>query len=118
METSTNHQTVATSLEPTVLAGDRVRVGDLTLDLPKREISGRGTNSVELSKNEFTVLATLLKDAGRVVAREQLHAVLAQRDETDLAVVDTYVMYLRGHMIDVRTAATIERHIDGYILKA
>lgn len=102
-------------LEPTVLSGDRLLVGDLTLDLPGRTITGRGQFGRELTHNEFVVLASLIKDAGRVVARQDLLDSLGA--STEPAVVDMYIKYLRGLLLDVHSGVTIERSGAGYFLR-
>jgi len=112
---STNRIKVSRWLEPTVLSGDRLLVGDLTLDLPGRRVSGRGQFDRELTRNEFVVLATLIKDAGRVVSRQDLLEALGSPGEP--AVVDMYIKYLRGLLLDVHSGVTIERSGGGYFLR-
>jgi two-component system, OmpR family, alkaline phosphatase synthesis response regulator PhoP len=52
-------------------AGDVIRVGDLELDVPRMrtEVAGR---SVDLTPTEFTLLATLARQPGRIFTRSQL----------------------------------------------
>jgi DNA-binding response OmpR family regulator len=74
---------------------DRVRAGDLTLDLPRMraEIAGR---PVELTASEFQLLATLAGQAGRIFTRSQLldalHGVAFESYER---AIDTHVKNLR-----------------------
>ena len=52
-------------------AGDMISVGDLTLDVPRMrtEVAGR---TVDLTPTEFTLLATLARQPGRIFTRSQL----------------------------------------------
>ena len=52
-------------------AGDVIRVGDLTLDVPRMRTEVAGT-SVDLTPTEFTLLATLARQPGRIFTRSQL----------------------------------------------
>ena len=54
-----------------VEAADLIRVGDLQLDVPRMrtEVAGR---SVDLTPTEFTLLATLARQPGRIFTRSQL----------------------------------------------
>jgi two-component system, OmpR family, alkaline phosphatase synthesis response regulator PhoP len=54
-----------------VEAADVIRVGDLQLDVPRMrtEVGGR---SVDLTPTEFTLLATLARQPGRIFTRSQL----------------------------------------------
>jgi DNA-binding response OmpR family regulator len=75
--------------------GDRVRAGDLTLDLPRMraEIAGR---PLELTASEFQLLATLAGQPGRIFTRSQLldalHGVAFESYER---AIDTHVKNLR-----------------------
>ena len=55
----------------TVAAGDRIEAGDLVLDVPRMrtELAGR---TIELTATEFTLLATLARQPGRIFTRAQL----------------------------------------------
>jgi DNA-binding response OmpR family regulator len=52
-------------------AGDMIRVGDLELDVPRMRTVADGT-SVDLTPTEFTLLATLARQPGRIFTRSQL----------------------------------------------
>ena len=55
-------------------AGDRprdIRLGDCTLDLDRAQLTVRG-QAVELTAQEFRILQTFIRNAGRVLSREQL----------------------------------------------
>jgi two-component system alkaline phosphatase synthesis response regulator PhoP len=55
----------------TAPAGDRLRIGDITLDMPRMTASKAGT-PIELTATEFQILATLARHPGRVFTRVQL----------------------------------------------
>jgi two-component system alkaline phosphatase synthesis response regulator PhoP len=52
-------------------AGDVIRVGNLELDVPRMRTEVAGT-SVDLTPTEFTLLATLARQPGRIFTRSQL----------------------------------------------
>jgi len=112
--------TTRISLQPIVLDGHRVMVGDLVLDLELRTIYGRTRQSVRLTDNEFVILGTLIKNAGRFVPKhELLTAVAGSAIESDIGIIDTYVKYLNRQMQSAHSAATIEKSTDfGYCLRS
>ena len=76
-------------------AASALRVADLVLDRMKRE-AVRGTRRIELTAREFSLLEYLMKNAGRVVTRDQILTAVWPGDyEGSSNVVDTYVHYLR-----------------------
>lgn len=75
---------------PTVL-----KVGDLTLDLVKRQASRQG-KTIELAAREFRLLETLMREPGRIYSRmELLEKAWDYRFDPGTNVVDTYVSRLR-----------------------
>ncbi len=76
-------------------AGDIVSVGDLTLDVPRMrtEVAGR---TVDLTPTEFTLLATLARQPGRIFTRSQLldalHGIAFESYER---AIDSHVKNLR-----------------------
>jgi two-component system alkaline phosphatase synthesis response regulator PhoP len=76
-------------------AGDMIRVGDLELDVPRMrtEVAGR---SVDLTPTEFTLLATLARQPGRIFTRSQLldalHGVAFESYER---AIDSHIKNLR-----------------------
>jgi DNA-binding response OmpR family regulator len=76
-------------------AGDHISVGDLTLDVPRMrtEVAGR---TVDLTPTEFTLLATLARQPGRIFTRSQLldalHGVAFESYER---AIDSHVKNLR-----------------------
>ena len=76
-------------------AGETVRAGDLTLDVPRMraEVAGR---AVDLTPTEFQLLATLAARPGRIFTRGQLlDAVRGVTFETYERAIDSHVKNLR-----------------------
>ena len=72
-----------------------LQVGDLTLDLRRRE-ARRGERAIELTAKEFDLLAYLMRDAGRVLTKAQIvDHVWGYDAEATSNVVEIYVHYLR-----------------------
>ena len=81
---------VAAQAPTTTLTG-----GDVEVDLLTREVQRDGV-AVRLSTTEFELLVYLLRNAGRVLSREQiLRAVWGYEYDPGTNVVDVYVGYLR-----------------------
>ncbi len=76
-------------------ASDLIRVGDLTLDVPRMRTEVGGT-TVELTPTEFTLLATLARQPGRIFTRSQLldalHGVAFESYER---AIDSHIKNLR-----------------------
>lgn len=73
----------------------RATVGDLTLD-PSRREARRGSRAIPLTAREFTFLAYLMANAGRVVTRADLHrAVWGDAPAPYSNIIDVYVSRLR-----------------------
>jgi len=118
-----------TPVTPSVLDRRRILFGDLVFDLAEQSIHSRPRTAAKLSANEFKILATLVKQAGRYVSRSDLTE--AMRDNYAFATkgsanvpfaestIDIYVKFLRQRFQDVRTSATIENGYElGYRLVA
>jgi DNA-binding response OmpR family regulator len=89
-----------------------LKVDDLTLDRVRRE-AVRAGRRVELTAREFALLEHLMRNAGRVLSRDQiLQAVWPPDFEGGSNVVDTYVHYLR-EKIDARPLAPLIRTVRG-----
>jgi DNA-binding response OmpR family regulator len=74
---------------------EKLQLGDLTLDLQRREAE-RGDRTVELTAKEFDLLAYLMRNAGRVLTKSQiLDHVWGYDNEATSNVVEIYVHYLR-----------------------
>jgi two-component system OmpR family response regulator len=77
--------------EPTVL-----RVGDLELDLIRRQVRRAGTD-IELQPREFRLLEVLMRNAGKVVTRTMLlERVWDFHFDPKTSVVETHISRLRG----------------------
>ncbi len=75
--------------------GQKIAVGDVELD-PAARVVHRGSESVDLTSVEFTLLETLLRSAGQVVTREQIaHDVLGRRFMPYDRSIDMHVSKLR-----------------------
>jgi two-component system response regulator MprA len=72
-----------------------LRVGDLVLDPAKRTVL-RGDRHVELTRTEFEILHTLMRNADIVLSRSQLYEDIWGYDfETSSKSLDVHVGYLR-----------------------
>jgi two-component system, OmpR family, response regulator len=101
-------------LEPTSLS-----VGDLSMDLLKREIV-RGSRKIELQPREFALLEYLLRSAGRVVSKTMiLERIWDYSFDPQTNVVDVLVCRLRNK-IDTDGAPKMIHTIRGagYVLKS
>ena len=79
----------------TSATGNSVMVGDVELDPAAREVRMGGTQ-IDLTSVEFALLETLLRDAGRVVTREQLtETVLGRKLGPFDRVIDVHISNLR-----------------------
>src|ERR687896_258704 len=78
-----------------VEAGERIRVGDIELDVPRMRVSVAG-GAAELTATEFALLATLARQPGRIFTRSQLlDAVHGVAFESYERAIDTHVKNLR-----------------------
>jgi two-component system, OmpR family, alkaline phosphatase synthesis response regulator PhoP len=75
--------------------GDEVRLGDLTLDVPRLAVSRRG-KPIDLTPTEFELLVTLARQPGRVFTRAQLlDAVRGVEVESFERAIDAHVKNIR-----------------------
>ena len=73
----------------------RLQVGDLTLDLLRREAQRDG-RIIELTAKEFALLEYLMRHPGQVLTRTQIIDHVWRYDSDALSnVVDIYIHYLR-----------------------
>ena len=85
---------------PQLAQRDMIRYADIVMDVATRAVE-RGTRAVTLTTREFDLLATLLREPGRVFTREQLLDRVWGRDaEVEPNVVETYISYLRSKLDD------------------
>jgi DNA-binding response OmpR family regulator len=84
-----------------------LRNGDLEVDLLSRQVHV-GEKVVRLSATEFELLTCLMRNAGRVLSREQiLRAVWGYQHDPGTNVVDVYVGYIRRKLGDVGAQARV-----------
>jgi DNA-binding response OmpR family regulator len=103
---------------PSQSEATRLRVGDLELDLIRRE-ARRGGTEIQLTQQEFALLEYLVRNAGRVVTRAMvLDHVWKMRIDTSTNIVDVHIHRLRGK-VDQGTQQPLIRTIRGvgYVLK-
>jgi len=96
-----------------------LRVGDLSLDAGRREVV-RADRPRQLTAREFDLLAYLMRNAGRVLSKDQILAHVWGYDaEATSNVVEIYVHYLRDK-IDRGFARPLIRTVRGvgYTIKA
>ena len=75
--------------------GDRIEVGDLALDVPRLRTTLRG-RSIDLTPTEFSILATMAREPGRVFTRSQLlDAVHGVAFEAYERAIDAHIKNLR-----------------------
>jgi len=81
--------------EPSDVPGDLIRVGEVTLDVPRMRVEVNG-RSVDLTPTEFELLATLARRPGRIFTRGQLlDALRGTSFESYERAIDTHVKNLR-----------------------
>lgn len=72
-----------------------LRIGRLTLDPAAHRVTWEG-HDVELSSREFALLEALIRNAGRVLSREQLEqALYAWGEEVESNAVEVHIHHLR-----------------------
>jgi two-component system, OmpR family, response regulator len=95
-----------------------LRVGDLVLD-PRTRAVRRGAHPIDLTAKEFRLLEYLMRNAGRVLTKEQItDQVWGYDSEATSNVVEIYVHYLRDK-VDRDFPAALIRTVRGvgYTLK-
>ncbi len=96
-------------------AGNLLIVGKLELDQNNYRLHIDGVET-EISPTEFKLLQYLMNNSGRVLTRDQiLSAVWGLDFETDGAILDTYISYLRkkiGNNANIRTVRGVGYQIE------
>lgn len=83
---------------PQLAKRDMIRYADVVLDVASRRAEA-ASGEIELTAREFDLLATLLREPGRVFTRDQLLDRVWGRDAAvEPNVVETYVSYLRAKL--------------------
>lgn len=94
----------------------RLSVGDLTLDLLKREVT-LGSQTIELQAREFALLEYLMRNAGRAVTKTMiLEHIFDYSFDPQTNVVDVLVHRLRSKVDPDKTRLQTMRGV-GYMLK-
>ena len=88
---------------------DVLRIGDLTLDVPRMTVA-RGGEAIELTATEFQLLAAMARHPGRVFTRAQL--LDAVRGEE----VDAFDRAIDAHVKNVRRKIEIDPRRPRYLL--
>jgi DNA-binding response OmpR family regulator len=97
-----------------------MHVGDLTLEPLARQVT-RGGRPITLTAKEYALLDYLMRNAGRVVTRDQIsEQVWKQPFDPASNIVDVYVSYLRQKVDDPAFGTPLLQTVRGagYILKA
>jgi DNA-binding response OmpR family regulator len=77
-----------------------IQAGDLAVDPIKRSVS-RGNHNIELSRSEFSLLLSLVRNAGQCVSRQSLmECVWGAKPEVGSGALDVLVNSLRGKLDD------------------
>ena len=102
-------QAVLRRARGTAPAGDLIRVGDLTFDLPRLKVTRAG-EPLELTATEFQLLATLARHPGRVFTRAQLlDAVRGGEADSFERAIDTHIKNIRRKLeVDPRNPRYVE----------
>lgn len=95
-----------------------LQVGDLELDLNEK-LARRAGQTIDLTAREFTLLEYLMRNAGRVVARNDIaEHVWDINFDTGTNVIDVYISYLRNKIDKDFPTKLIHTVVGmGYILK-
>jgi DNA-binding response OmpR family regulator len=95
-------------------AKEPVTIGDLRIDLAAHEVWSAGT-PVELTAMEFDLLELLMRSQGHVVSREEITAVLFEREATPYdRFLDVHISHLRKKLAGGRNLIRTVRGV-GYV---
>ena len=86
-----------------------LRVGDLTLDVPRMRRRG-GRRAVDLTATEFTLLAAMARQPGRVFTRAQL------LDALHGVAFESYERAIDAHVKNLRRKIEVTPHDPRYLL--
>jgi DNA-binding response OmpR family regulator len=91
-----------------------VTIGDLRVNLTTRQVWSAGT-PVDLTAMEFDLLELLMRSAGHVVSREEITAVLFEREATPYdRFLDVHISHLRKKLAGRRSLIRTIRGV-GYV---
>jgi DNA-binding response OmpR family regulator len=86
-----------------------IRVGDLTLDVPRMRAT-RGVDSIDLTPTEFELLAAMASQPGRIFTRAQL------LDAVHGVAIETYERAIDAHIKNIRKKLEPNPREPAYIL--
>jgi two-component system alkaline phosphatase synthesis response regulator PhoP len=89
---------------------ETIQVADLVLDLPRMRVSAKGREIEELTPSEFTLLATIAKQPGRVFTRSQL------LDALHGVAFESYERAIDAHIKNIRKKIEVDSSQPRYIL--
>lgn len=98
------------------LQPDRWEVGDLVIDTGSRTVR-HGGRSVELTRTEFELLATLARHPGQVLSKGQLLVRVWGSDTYDTNLVEVHMSALRRKLKAVGSARVETVYGAGYVLR-
>ena len=94
-------------VEPAPAASAAMRLGELTVDPGRREVTMAG-RPVQLTAREFDLLAYLVRNRGLVLTRDQiLEAVWGFRSHADTRTVDVHIRQVRAKLGDGAPIRTV-----------
>jgi DNA-binding response OmpR family regulator len=98
---------------PALRAGNRLQVGELTMDLGARQVTRAG-EPITLSPREFAVLEFLMRYPGQALSRTQIvERVWSWEFHGETNIVDVYIGYLR-RKLDGKGAPSMFETLRGY----
>ena len=89
--------------------GDVVRAGDVVVDIPRMRVTVAG-RPVDVTSTEFTLLATLMRQPGRVFTRAQLLDAIRGDD------ADAFDRAVDAHVKNLRRKIEADPHAPRYLL--
>lgn len=88
-----------------------IKLGNITLDLDKRTLEKNGTN-LEITTIQFNILQTLIQNAGKVFARNEL----MDKVYVDGDMADVFDRTIDSHIKNIRKLIEDDQHSPEYIL--
>ena len=88
---------------------DTLRAGNLTLDMPRMRLQ-RGDEPIELTATEFSLLAAMARQPGRVFTRSQL------LDAIHGVAFESYERAIDAHVKNIRRKLEVDPHQPRYVL--
>jgi two-component system alkaline phosphatase synthesis response regulator PhoP len=87
-----------------------IRLGDLTMDLPRMRVTAEGREIEELTPSEFQLLAAMARQPGRVFTRSQL------LDALHGVAFESYERAIDAHIKNIRRKIEVDSSQPRYIL--